>query len=407
MSKEKPFIGPPPSNLLYWGNTILLGFIGCLIGLASWITYPEFLWAEIEIVAGAAPVEVVAQSSGRIIQLFHQNNDVVKANTPLAVLESDADWEAISALHKNPDQLNQVDASRLGSLGNVVIEWQQENELYQQYIQQSNIPKRIETLENQIQQLNQLNASLEQQKKTLQTIIEISLSNVARQKELIERGASSYLDLENAQSEYLQLKQQQETINLSIIDNEIKQDQLQLEQMRLTQQEEEEGDRYRSQLRSLEKALKKQIESWKQQYLILAPIDGRIQYLASFRVQQFIAKGAPVLSLIPENGNQPFFVQGQVSPLNSGKIQPNMQAFIRLDGFPHEEFGQIPATIRSISVLPQGEAYIVEMDLPNGNQTTYQRQVPLRSKLSGQARIILERKSLLDRIVAQAKGFGQ
>ena len=55
----------------------------------------------------------------------------------------------------------------------------------------------------------------------------------------------------------------------------------------------------------------------------------------------------------------------------SGKVKPGQKVNIKLSGYPYLEFGMVRGVIKSISLVPSRDAYIIEIDLPDGLTTLY------------------------------------
>jgi len=78
-----------------------------------------------------------------------------------------------------------------------------------------------------------------------------------------------------------------------------------------------------------------------------------------------------------------------------------------LQNFPENEYGILCGTVQHISLVPTqtGETvyYSVEIALTNGLVTTYKKELPYLSNIQGQADIIAEDLSLLERLVLPVK----
>jgi HlyD family secretion protein len=78
-----------------------------------------------------------------------------------------------------------------------------------------------------------------------------------------------------------------------------------------------------------------------------------------------------------------------------------------LQNFPENEYGILRGTVRNISLTPvqTGEMayYSVEITLNEGLITTYKKELPYLSDMQGQADIITEDLSLLERLVLPVK----
>ena len=87
--------------------------------------------------------------------------------------------------------------------------------------------------------------------------------------------------------------------------------------------------------------------------------------------------------------------------VNSGKVRKGMRANIRLEGYPYQEFGVLQGQVSSIALVPEKEAYLVEIALSDSLVTSYGRTIPFAQELPGTARIITEDRRILDRVFDQ------
>ena len=61
-------------------------------------------------------------------------------------------------------------------------------------------------------------------------------------------------------------------------------------------------------------------------------------------------------------------------------------------------FGILKSTVTSISEVPQGDAYLVELTLDNGLKTTYGKSIPFRQEMRGAANIVTEERRVVERV---------
>ncbi|AEW86716.1 HlyD family efflux transporter periplasmic adaptor subunit [Flavobacterium columnare] len=88
--------------------------------------------------------------------------------------------------------------------------------------------------------------------------------------------------------------------------------------------------------------------------------------------------------------------------LNSGKIKVAQKVNIRLTNYPDREFGILQGKISNISLVPDKEGnIIIDVILPQGMQTSYQKQIPFQQEMRGSAEIITEDLRLIERILYQ------
>jgi HlyD family secretion protein len=99
--------------------------------------------------------------------------------------------------------------------------------------------------------------------------------------------------------------------------------------------------------------------------------------------------------------------KAQLPVARSGKVKPGQKVNIRLQNFPENEYGILRGTVKNISLTPTqngGMAYYsVEITLNDGLITTYKKELPYISDMQGQADIITEDISFLERLVLPIK----
>ena len=88
-------INAVPRKLIRFGSASILLVIILLIISANYITYPDVLPAAITITTEIPPVKVIARSSGKIQQVFVQDQQFVKEGKVLAVVSSTTNYQSI------------------------------------------------------------------------------------------------------------------------------------------------------------------------------------------------------------------------------------------------------------------------------------------------------------------------
>ena len=99
--------------------------------------------------------------------------------------------------------------------------------------------------------------------------------------------------------------------------------------------------------------------------------------------------------------------KAQLPVARSGKVKVGQKVNIRLQNFPENEYGILRGTVKNISLTPTQENgtayYSVEITLNEGLITTYKKELPYISDMQGQADIITEDISFLERLVLPLK----
>jgi HlyD family secretion protein len=83
----------------------------------------------------------------------------------------------------------------------------------------------------------------------------------------------------------------------------------------------------------------------------------------------------------------------------SGKVRTGLPVNIKLSGYPYLEYGMLRGVVRSISLVPTGDAYIIEINLPQGFKTLYGKELQFTQNMQGVAEIITEDTRLLQKII--------
>ena len=87
---------------------------------------------------------------------------------------------------------------------------------------------------------------------------------------------------------------------------------------------------------------------------------------------------------------------------NSGKLKIGQKVNIRLANYPDREFGVIEGKLKTISLTPDKEGnLLLDIELPNGLQTSYNKQINFQQEMTGTADIITEDLRLLERLLYQ------
>jgi HlyD family secretion protein len=144
--------------------------------------------------------------------------------------------------------------------------------------------------------------------------------------------------------------------------------------------------------------LKAQINLWKNTYLLISPIQGVVSFTKFWSANQSVIKDEPVVSIVPlEPGN--FLGRINLKMQRSGKVKSGMLVNIKLSGYPYLEYGIVRGIVKSKSLVPSGDAYVIDIALPNGLTTLYGKSLDFTQNMQGTAEIITEDIRLLQKIV--------
>ncbi|MNE49679.1 Hemolysin secretion protein D, chromosomal [compost metagenome] len=235
--------------------------------------------------------------------------------------------------------------------------------------------------------------------------MELQKNEVARFETLFNKGIISAQEMEakklsflQAQKNYRGLLSSISQLRSSLIDNAKSSQNSQINSTR------EEVNLGRSVSQSFYQ-LKKVIRDWELAYALKSSISGKVTFLQVWNENQTINVGDNVFSIIPDAKNS-FIGKVKAPALNSGKIKIGQRVNIRLANYPDREFGVLKGEIKNISLVPDKDGnLLIDVALPKGLKTSYNKQIAFQQEMKGSAEIITEDLRLIERILYQFKNI--
>jgi hypothetical protein len=87
-----------PAWILRWGITLFFTILVLLLSMSAFIKYPDIVKTQLKITSPDMPKQVVPKITGKLVKLLINNNDIVKADQPLAYIESTASHDKVLLL---------------------------------------------------------------------------------------------------------------------------------------------------------------------------------------------------------------------------------------------------------------------------------------------------------------------
>jgi len=150
--------------------------------------------------------------------------------------------------------------------------------------------------------------------------------------------------------------------------------------------------------------LKVAIGQWKDKYLVVSPINGKITFTSFWNTNQIIKAGDILATVIPDERSR-IIVRANVPVSGLGRVRVGQEVNIKLSGFPYMEFGVIKGKIKSLSLVPANDVYIAEIDLVSGMRSTYKIELNFISEMTGTADIITDNSRLIFRLIKPLKSI--
>ncbi|MCL2651598.1 MAG: HlyD family efflux transporter periplasmic adaptor subunit [Candidatus Azobacteroides sp.] len=408
-------LGAVPPWILRWGITVLAAVVVILLIGSAIVKYPDVIPAQIVLTGSTPPAAIVAHASGKIKQLYVSDNKDVKTGDYLAVIDNPAKTEDILFL-KNyldtissppaPLQIGEGGGGEVGSLQQLYTSFSTTLFEYTEYQRLLYYPqKKKMTLERIAQYEKQYNTLLNQQRITEEQLV-IAQKQHSRDSLLNKKGILSDQEFEATGNAFLQSLLSRENMRSNLNNMQIQIGQLKESLLDTEEQGVEKLNSLQSQLQSLVSQLKTGIHDWELNYALRAPIDGKITFSKYWIENQNVSAGEEVFTIVPDSS---YTIIGKAMlPIGrSGKVKAGQKVNIHIQNFPENEYGILRGMVQHISLVPAqtGDAvyYSVEIALPNGLMTTYKKELPYLHNMQGQADIVTEDLSLLERLVLPVK----
>ncbi|CCG53495.1 Putative HlyD-family transporter [Flavobacterium indicum GPTSA100-9 = DSM 17447] len=399
-----------PHWIIRWGSLVVLVIL-LLLFLVSWmVKYPDIITTEITITTQIPPEKLVAKTSGKIQAILIDDKAIVNENTPLAVIENAANYKDVFLLKVITDTISlsnskfpfeKLQAAQLGEIENSFAMFQKEyiaSELNKQ-LQPYKVESSAQNFE--AKQLRDRLELLEGQKDINQSELQLLKTDVERYEKLFKKGVISVQEIEKQRLVYLQAEKNYKSLLSSI--SQLKSSINELNRSSKTTVINESTTSInleRSVMQSFYQ-LKKAIKDWELNYVFRSSVKGTVSFLQIWSENQTINAGENMFAIIPST-EKGYIGKVKAVAQNSGKLQIGQKVNIRLANYPDREFGVIEGKLKTISLTPDKEGnLLLDIELPNGLQTSYKKQVNFQQEMTGTADIITEDLRLLERLLYQ------
>ncbi|MBK8884831.1 MAG: HlyD family efflux transporter periplasmic adaptor subunit [Bacteroidales bacterium] len=403
----KEIMGNPPRRILRWGTGVMVAVFVLFILFAWLIRYPDTIPAPVEITTSNPPVTLVTKITGNIKYIYVKEKENVSAGQLLAVMETTASIDQIKLLKQTVDTIRTPEImiskslpgfSQLGELQEVYGLFLKNLSDLNNYITNDFYGNKIASLTAEIrgiqEYINRLvvkeklfseNQKLEYRKFRRDSLLFVS--KVIPESEL-ERS-HQLLIRQDIELQQVRLDHSQKSIEMS-------------EKRQLLQdyniKKIEEKEKLVSVLNESFMNLNARLKIWENTYTLISPVAGTVSFTRFWNANQSVVKDEPVMTVVPlETGN--YLGRINLKMQRSGKVKPGQKVNIKLSGYPYLEYGMVRGIIKSISLVPSLDSYIIEIDLPDGLTTLYGLKLDFTQNMQGTAEIITEDIRLLQKII--------
>lgn len=415
-----------PSWILRWGVTILIGIFVLVTVIAILVKYPDTLEGQAVVSTDPLPIKLKAANSGRLAHLFIGDNQTVASSTPVAEIENHTGFDNINLLQQYADStatyIDQGNDSALARMLNTpLFTLGDAQPFYNQLLQ--NIGAYLLLKKEQL--YNRRISNLQQQIARYNTAMDISSQQTELDREELRQynerfhaNEQLYRDKVISRNEYFEeaarLRQKKislEERNKTAVQGSITISDYRKQLLDMQYDREEKNRELKTAIMEAVRNIRNYIQTWKIQYLLVAPYKGQVHYLRMLQQNEMINAGEEMFAVAPENAHYNAHIS--IPAAGIGKVKKGQKVHILLDKYPYNEYGYLEGTVDKISALPEAavaananapaqQTYHIDVRLPDSLVTTYHIRIPLSPEMGGVGRIITKDKNLLQRLVAGA-----
>lgn len=405
-----------PNWMIRWGNTLLLVLIIILLSISWFIKYPDVIDTQVMITTTNPPQKLYANSSGKFDVFFIQDNDTVKANTPIAIIENSALYKDVlflksitysidldKAEFKFP--INDLPPLILGEINASFSQFENNYSNYFMNIELKPFENDNNANRRAVSEAKRRLVNLIDQKRLSEGAYELRKTDFERDKLLFEKGVISKKEFDLKQFELLQLEQSLKALESSISQNrEVISNSNRNLKGSTIENALKESQLIRNTIQSFNQ-LKKEIDDWEKRYVLKSDIDGQVTFLSVWDETQTVKVGDLIFTVIPIK-ERSYIGKIEAPATNSGKIRVQQKVQIQLSNFPADEYGELNGSIASIKPVPNQDGnYLIDVDIDKELITSYNKKIPFRQEMKGTAKIITEDLRLIERFFYQLKNI--
>ena len=403
----------PPHWMIRWGNTIIFIILLMILLMSYFIKYPEFVPAPIIVTSQNPPEKLLSRTNSKIEKIFIKDHQEVKKGDVLMILQSTANYNDVLKLKKivdsiSPNQifnfpLSETSKFKLGDLQsdyNSFAKAFQDERLFSRL--KPYAPEDIATSQSLSESRGRI-ATLQQQLNLENAKFDLTKKNYERSQQLFNQGVIAKMELENERIKYLQAQQNVKSIMLSISQLEESLNNLNKTKSGVAINSEKDKINYSSQTLQLFEQLRKSLKQWEQNYLIISSTNGTVSFQQFLGENQFVKTDEAILSILPTN-KEALVGRMSIPSINSGKVISGQKVLIKLDNYRYQEFGIVEGRVQNISLTPDDNGnYYVDVILPKGLKTSYNKTLTFDKELKGNAEIVTQDLRLIERFFYQIR----
>lgn len=392
---------------------VAIFFVLALLPFIAWLLeYKDTISAPLTITTEVTPVDIYARTSGEL-RLLVTNNAFVEKDAPLAVVRNTAIYEDVQLLknklavkdRSSIDLAKDLSLSQdleVGELKPALVKVVKSLEDYQTFLGTDQHQALINSRRVRIEHYENRRKILFGKREIIDQGKTFEDNKIAIDEALAKEGVVAKTDLELRKQDKLIQEIADLTNETDINTLDLNIEILRQESIELTSQFLNSKLNFINPIKEALRLLENEVSVWELKYLLKANVTGRCVFKEHFNDYRFVRQDEKIFSLIPKEAT-PYFALLQLPIQGAGKVAKAQEVYVKLNNYPFMEFGVLKGTIRNISSLPFDEHYNVKVDFASELITTYGDTIKPQALMHGIGEVIVERKTLYERISEQVK----
>jgi multidrug resistance efflux pump len=393
------------------GNSIFFLIIFFLLTLTWIIRYPDMIRCSMKVVAINAPKLLIAKTEGKLVRLLVSDGQRVGEGQCLAFLQSTAKHEEVLALRNWIAEIEPlISAQRLDillsdtlpgfhELGELQSEYQDFQNTYKETLQilsDGYYQQKKKLLLKDIRYLSAIQTNTHAQERLIQQDYDLQEIEYEANESLAKEKVIAPLELNRDKSKVIGKEQALEQIAAQLVNNEMLSHNKKKEILDLQKFFEDQYQKFYSEFMNL----KSKIALWMDQFVVVAPEQGKVLFTSFLQQNELLAAGQELFYIQPSKSR--YYGQVKSSQEGFGKIRIGQKVLIEMDSYPAGEFGFLRGTVTYIADIPTAaDSFLIKVDLPEELITNYKKRIYFRNDLVATAEIITDDRRLFQRFFSE------
>ncbi len=335
-------MGRAPSWVVRWGITVIFVILALIVLGYYIIKYPQTVTAPISITTVNAPPTsrpVTTDCSTAYVSATGRTSVPVSlslCSRHRPTTTTSGRWKKISATD-SPQALAEADwVSDRYVLGDLQATWAEFAARcldFRHYLATDLIGTKKRLRAAQIAKNKRYYAQLEAQGKLLDKDLAMGQRTLERDSLLFSQSVISAADYETSVQNYLAKQNSKAGFDATLTSTELSILQTEQQLVELAVQRENEVAEYERTIGQLRQQLLAAIAQWKEQYAVIAPMDGIVSLQGYWSKGQHVTVGSALASIVPEKETE-VIGRMEVPSAGFGKVETGQTVNVKLNGFP-------------------------------------------------------------------------